>query len=72
MKFQIRKASDGVVKPCGNAYRDVATSTNKQFTYEAWFVDINSLEALMELVAEVGSELIIDADNIKIYDDFVE
>ncbi|MEA2037089.1 MAG: hypothetical protein U9O94_06245 [Nanoarchaeota archaeon] len=65
MKYEILRASTGGLtnspKPCKKAYLE-----NKQ-----WFIDINTLTELNELVTEVG-DIVYDRESIIIYDDFLE
>ena len=64
MLFRIRAESDyrGKSKPCKNAFRK-----DRQ-----WFVDIATLESLMELLKEVKHSLVISEDTIVIYDYLME
>ena len=64
MKYEILRTSDwlGKTKPCAKAYNE----------NDKWYIDINSLEELNELIGEVESKVIIGGDDIEIYDDYRE
>lgn len=65
MKYKISRTSDWwgcKTKPCEKAYKENDT----------WYIDINSLEELNELIGEVESKVIIGGDDIEIYDDYRE
>ena len=64
MKYKISRSSDwfGKKQPCEKAYKDNDT----------WYIDINSLEELNELIDEVKKKVIIGCDDIEIYDYYRE
>ena len=64
MKYEISRTSDwlGEKKPCAKAYKE----------NDKWYIDINSLEELNELISEVESKVIVGNNNIEIYDDYRE
>lgn len=49
-------------QPCEKAYKE----------NDKWYIDINSLEELNELIDEVKEKVIIGCDDIEIYDDYRE
>lgn len=70
MKFEIMRASQygrDVPQPCANAQQDDRGD---------WFVEIQTLDDLLRLNDEVGSDLIvgksIGGPRIWIYDDYME
>jgi hypothetical protein len=68
MKFRISRASDG------NPYFP-RTGPKVEQAYqegEDWYIDIKTLEDLMQLIDDCGEELIIGNSEIIIYDDRVE
>lgn len=80
MKFRIEKASYYTTewefnkrfnkdrKPCKNA-----VLKKDEYGIKAWWIEINSLEELLELRKEVNEELIIGLNGvITIYNDFIE
>lgn len=64
MKYKISRSSDwwGEKQPCEKAYKENGT----------WYIDINSLEELNELINEVETKVIIGGGDIEIYDDYRE
>ena len=70
MTYEISRTSDffntNNNKPCTNAYQKTPTSNKWQ-----WFIDINNIEQLQELINEVG-RIIINKTSIEIYDDYRE
>ena len=64
MKYEISRSSDwwGEKQPCEKAYKE----------NDKWYIDINSLEELNELIDEVKEKVIIGCDDIEIYDDYRE
>ena len=64
MKYVISRTSDwmGKTQPCSKAYKE----------NDKWYIDINSLEELNELIDEVKEKVIIGCDDIEIYDDYRE
>ena len=71
MRYHITRTSDsfGEKQPCKNAVCARKYSTDKYFGY--WYIEINSIPDLQELISEVG-RIIIDDDSIEIYDDYRE
>ena len=71
MEIEIYRASDGygesaVTPPTEKAYK----KNNKDGSYN-WYIKINTLEELMELVKKEYS-IIIYEDMMVIYDDYIE
>lgn len=71
MEIEIYRASDGygesaVTRPTEKAYK----KNNKDGSYN-WYIKINTLEELMELVKKEYS-IIIYEDMMMIYDDYIE
>jgi len=68
MLFEISRVSDfcGEFAPCRKAF-----VSNERNGWKTWSIQINSLEELMELEAEVG-RLILRSDSIIIFDDHIE
>ena len=65
MRYRIERTSllfDNETKPCEKALK----SDNK------WYIDINSIEDLQEIVKEVGCSVIVSEESLEIYDDFRE
>lgn len=64
MKYKISRSSDwwGIKQPCQKAYKK----------NDKWYIDIDSLEEIQELINEVKTEVIIGFDDIEIYDDYRE
>lgn len=80
MKFHITRTSvyDPEEQPCRNAY---SGEWSKEDDRHVWYIDIDTIEQLMELRAEVGEELIIGTSwlsacdglpQIEIYDTYRE
>jgi len=71
MKFNIYSAS-GIgrgpesISPCTKAVKDT-TGDN----FDCWFINIDSLEELLELNNEVG-EIVLRGSTLFIYDDYIE
>jgi hypothetical protein len=70
MKFQVVRTSRNQEKPCENAVLE------KTQYGECWFIEINTINELMDLKKECG-ELILtteydDMETIEIYDDLRE
>lgn len=72
MKYRISRTSDwqGDEKPCKNAILEDKISKNT-YHLNVWEIDISSLKDLYELIDEVG-RIIIEKENIEIYDDYRE
>lgn len=72
MIYKITRTSDwhGEKKPCEGAYLHKA-GTLEYGKENEWHIAINSLQDLQNLIAEVGS-IIINNENIEIYDDYRE
>lgn len=71
MKYKIERTSSfacQVEQPCDKAYR----GENDEFNVPQWYIDINSLEDLQELIEEVKYPLIVSKETIEIYDDYRE
>lgn len=71
MKYKIERTSNliyQVEQPCNKAYR----GDNGEFNIPQWYIDINSLEDLQELIEEVKYPLIVSKETIEIYDDYRE
>ena len=64
MKYKISRSSDlwDKKQPCEKAYKENDT----------WYIDINTLEELNELIDEVKTNVIIGGDDIEIYDGYRE
>ena len=64
MKYKISRSSDwwSEKQPCQKAYKE----------NDKWYIDIDSLEEIQELINEVKTEVIIGFDDIEIYDDYRE
>lgn len=72
MKYRITRTSSSWVRtepPCKQAYEEGGID---KYGEMIWFVDIESLEDLHNLINEVGSAIILDDTSIEIYDDFRE
>lgn len=75
-------------KPCEKAYsKKVIWSTREEriqdvngrfitqetpIYHEAWFIEINTLQDLLDLIKEVGDSIILTEDTIEIYDSLRE
>ena len=68
MKYRVGRTSDfwGGNKPCSKAF------TESTEDYPTYYIEINTLEELNELIREVGCQVIIDEDSIEIYDGYRE
>jgi hypothetical protein len=64
MKYKISRTSNwwGVEQPCKKAYKE----------NHEWYIDINSIEEIQELIDEVKTQVIIGFNDIEIYDDYRE
>ena len=62
MLFRIKFTSVLLSKPCKNAVKKGSR----------WFVEIATIEALMDLIKEVGYDIIMSEDLMIIYDDYLE
>lgn len=80
MKFQIRRVKHSE-KPIESAYTEDCVFYGKHFHKSGsyWFIDIDSLEELLDLMRKMGEDLILSlkgpdgtAGCITIYDDCVE
>lgn len=72
MKYRITRTSSWWVRtepPCKHAYEEGGID---KYGEMIWFVDIESLEDLHNLINEVGHAIILDDTSIEIYDDFRE
>lgn len=72
MKFKISRASDWnrVKAPVEEAVCINPTETRKYRKH--WEIEINTLEELIALSDREDTQLIIDKENITVYDDYVE
>ena len=76
MKFHIYRTSDFLSqeKPCPRAY----SGECDKFDRHQWFIDIDTIDQLMELLDEISDDLIISRTlrqglpEIEIYDDYRE
>lgn len=79
MRYRISRASDGFTrcKPCEEAvavtHREESKSpfVTEPIIYTEYFVDINNFEELQNFINKYG-RLVIDKDEIIIYDDWIE
>lgn len=64
MKYKITRSSDwfGENKPCKKAYKEDGD----------WYVDINTLGELQDLIREVEWSVIVGTSEIEIYDSYRE
>ena len=70
MKYKVERTSDyggSKERPCQKAY----TGGFDNWLTPIWYIDINTLEELQDLIAEVG-EVIVSKDSIEIYDTYRE
>ena len=74
MKFEVDSVG-GATPPCGGVKK--GTCVNIRYTY--YYVDINSLEELMEFINKLSNDVIIQrsykvdcVSTIMIYDDYLE
>ena len=70
MKYQVTRTSyygNCKERPCKNAYAEGCD----EWLIPIWYIKINTLEDLRNLIDEVG-EVIISKDEIEIYDTFRE
>ena len=80
MKFKIMRASHTVIDDeinypgpdVKNAYKEVRIPYEGSDEVTDWYVDVNTLEELIELRKEVGYDLIFNEDEIWICDDYME
>lgn len=71
MKYKIERSSSAayqVEQPCDKAYR----GDDDEFSIPQWYIDIDSLEDLQELIEEVKCSLIESKETIEIYDAYRE
>ena len=72
MKFEIERASNcgfgSEIPPIKNAYKE---QDKKHSHLHHWYIDIYSLEELMNLIDDEG-KIIVDKSDIIIYDDYLE
>ena len=69
--LSIENNTEGLTAVSRASYRDGKPCNNAIASKGRWYISINSLRDLQDLIKEVGS-LIIDKDYITIYDDYVE
>ena len=70
MKYKLERTSDyggSRERPCKKAYAEDCD----EWLIPIWQIDINTLEELQDLIAEVG-EVIVSKDSIEIYDTYRE
>lgn len=70
MKYKVEITSDyggSKERPCKKAYAEGCD----EWLTPIWYIDINTLEELQDLIAEVG-EVIVSKDSIEIYDTYRE
>ena len=80
MRFKISCASRRDPAPdeplCGNALRAGTRMHGEEWgcprVVQDWEVELDSIEGLMALVAEVGPIIVEDPATITVYDDYVE
>lgn len=71
MKYKIERSSSAayqVEQPCDKEYR----GDDDEFSIPQWYIDIDSLEDLQELIEEVKCSLIVSKETIEIYDAYRE
>ena len=71
MKYRIERTSDfggSEERPCENAYAEGCDD----FDMPYWYIEINTLEELHELIEEVKHPVIISKGHIEIYDAYRE
>lgn len=71
MIYRITASNTGLYredKPYHKAYRD----GNDEYGLPVWRIEVNSLEELMNIVREAGHPVIIDEQEIEIYNDYRE
>lgn len=75
MKFLIYKASDtsfdGYKKPCEKA-KERTILPNDFRSYIKYEIEVNTIQDLLDVIKETGSELILSEERVIIYDDYVE
>lgn len=70
MKYKIERTSGygyGETQPCKNAYKGEKTEWE-----QIWYIDINTLEELQQLIQEVRCRVIVGKTSMEIYDDYRE
>ena len=55
-------------KPCKNAYQDGVDCDGEPI----WFIDIDTLEQLQEIINETKYSIVLGSKGIEIYDDYRE
>lgn len=71
MKYKVERTSDyggSKERPCKKAYKEGCDEWGIPF----WYIDINTLEELHELIEEVRNPVIISNEHIEIYDGYRE
>lgn len=70
MRYRVTRTSDFLneEKPCSKAKKFKLPTEE----HSLWYIDINTLDDLRNLIDEVGHSLVIDNYSIEIYDDFRE
>lgn len=69
MKFKIRKTDYQEIK---SKFNMEVVKQNSCIDVNTYFIEINTLEELLELRIEQGTSLIVDRDTIEIYNDYRE
>ena len=77
MKYKITKTSDynEKSKPCRKAFKGIETiiwKDGSKHDYEHWYININTLKELRDLIKEIDGELVINKTYIEVYDDYRE
>lgn len=62
VKFSISRASGGSDRPCEKAYGKA----------REWYIHIDTLEDLMNLIKETGESIVVCEGSLLIYDDYIE
>lgn len=70
MKYKIEKTScwKNNDQPYSQAYQEGCDS----FGEPIWFVNVETLEQIQDIIKETGHPVIISKDSIEIYDDYRE
>lgn len=74
MKFAISRVSVSSYSDPGvpGAYKETRIPYEGSDNITEWFIDINSLQELVDLANEVADDLIISDGSITVYDDYME
>lgn len=71
MKYRITRTSDYLgseTPPCRGAYKGKRTEWGEQ----TWYIDIDALEQLQDLIEETNKSVIVSREDIEIYDTYRE